>query len=130
MKKVTAAIWLYQGKVLIARRPPGDTLENLWEFPGGKVEPGEDPESCLSRELMEEFGVRVTVGAFFGRSIYTYESGTIELLAYLIEDRPQEMEIRAHSQIRWADTDELGHFAFAPADIPLVEMVKEHLSKI
>ena len=76
MKQVTAAIWLENGKVLIAKRAAGDRLQNLWEFPGGKIEEGESPQDCLHREMVEEFCVNVSVGDFFGRSIYTKLSET------------------------------------------------------
>jgi 8-oxo-dGTP diphosphatase len=127
MKQVTAAIWIYQGKVLIARRPVGDRLAGLWEFPGGKIETGETPQACLEREMAEEFGVNVHVGPFFGRSLYTYENGAIELLAYRISGAPQALELRAHSQYCWAGRSELNSYPFAPADIPLVDRLKEFI---
>lgn len=127
MKQVTAAIWLNKGKVLIAQRPPGDKLERLWEFPGGKVEAGESPRECLRRELAEELGVNVDVGGFFGRSVYDYKSGCIELLAYLIDASPQKLTLRAHSAAYWVGKDELDRFTFAPADIPLVEQLKLYM---
>ena len=55
---------------------------NLWEFPGGKIEPNETPEACLERELKEEFDVDVTVGKYIGSNIHTYDFGTIELMAF------------------------------------------------
>jgi 8-oxo-dGTP diphosphatase len=64
MKNVTAAILIEGGKILIARRKADDHLAFKWEFPGGKVEPGEIPEECLKREMKEEFNVEVRVGNF------------------------------------------------------------------
>jgi 8-oxo-dGTP diphosphatase len=129
MKQVTAAIWLYQGKVLIAERPTGDRLEHLWEFPGGKMERGESPEVCLKREMAEEFGVDIKVGHFFARSVYAYDNGTIELLAYFIDNPPQDLELRAHNNVCWVSRDEIDQFIFAPADVPLVERLKRHMNE-
>ena len=82
LQTVTGAILFRGGKLLIARRPTADNLANKWEFPGGKVEAGETPEACLARELDEELGIEVRVGAFLGESVYHYEHGAIRLLAY------------------------------------------------
>lgn len=64
MKQVTAAVIEKDGRVLIAQRKTGDALAGKWEFPGGKLEPGETPEACLRRELREEFGVETEIGDF------------------------------------------------------------------
>lgn len=127
MKQVTAAIWLQGRKVFIAKRPRGDKLQNKWEFPGGKLEDGETPQACLQREMAEEFGIAVTVEDFFGRSVYKYESGQIELLAYFISYQSGELVMRAHDEIAWASVDELNSFDFAPADIPLVEQLQMYM---
>lgn len=127
MKKVTAAIWINKGKVLIARRPTGDPLAHHWEFPGGKIEQGESPERCLQREMAEEFNVQVTVGSFFGSSVYRYDSGSIELLAYFVSGDAGNLTMKAHEEIRWVEQNQLGDFTFAPADVPLVEKLQMYL---
>lgn len=128
MKQVTAAIWLQGGDVFIAKRPSGDKLENKWEFPGGKVEDGETPQACLQREMAEEFGITVAVGDFFGRSVYNYESGQIELLAYFISYQFGELVMRAHDEIKWVGMDNMDGFDFAPADMPLVAQLKKYVN--
>ncbi|BBO85021.1 hypothetical protein DSCO28_55870 [Desulfosarcina ovata subsp. sediminis] len=80
--KVTAAILEKNSRIIIAQRKNSDHLSGLWEFPGGKIEPGESPEACLSRELKEELDIDVTVGEFLGSSFYHYDHISIELLAY------------------------------------------------
>lgn len=125
--KVTAAIWIENDKVFIAKRPAGDTLQDKWEFPGGKIESGETPEMCLSREMSEEFGVSVDVNGFFGRSIYRYDSGSIELLAYFITCHTGKPEANAHDEIRWVRAEELMRYDFAPADIPLVKKLQDYM---
>lgn len=121
MKQVTAAIIIENGKILIARRPLHDALANKWEFPGGKIEYGETPEECLKRELMEEFGIKARIGEYFCNSIYYYEQGEIELLAYFVQWEAGELTPFAHEAIKWVLPEELKEQDFAPADIPIVE---------
>ncbi|HUV79022.1 MAG TPA: NUDIX domain-containing protein, partial [Desulfobacterales bacterium] len=80
--RVTAAIFVNDGMLLIAKRKPTARLPNLWEFPGGKIEPNETPKACLKRELKEEFDVDVTVGEYLGSNIHMYDFATIELMAF------------------------------------------------
>jgi ADP-ribose pyrophosphatase len=82
MKEVTAAIILKDNKVLIAQRAAGENLAGNWEFPGGKIEPGETLQECLKREIDEEFEVDIEVLDFFGESTYSYHNGTIILIAF------------------------------------------------
>ncbi|MHB8127152.1 MAG: 8-oxo-dGTP diphosphatase MutT [Desulfitobacteriaceae bacterium] len=124
MKQVTAAIILKDNKALIAQRPPDDKLANKWEFPGGKIEPGETPQECLKREIREELDVDIEVLDFFAESIYTYESGTINLIAYWCKWISGDFALNVHSQIAWVNHHELDLYDFAPADIPLVDKLK------
>jgi 8-oxo-dGTP diphosphatase len=128
MKDVTAAIILKENKVLIAQRAPDEKMAGRWEFPGGKIEQGETPEQCLSREIIEELEVGVEVLDFFGESIYRYEHGEIRLLAYFCRWISGDFTLHVHSRIEWAGKDELGGFDFAPADVPLVEKLKIFLN--
>ncbi len=121
MKQVTAAILIEKGRVLIARRPCNDVLQYKWEFPGGKIEDGETPEECLERELMEEFAIQVKVGSYFTSSVYNYEHGKIELLAYFVRREAGNLIPYSHDAIEWALPTELHGYDFAPADIPIVE---------
>jgi len=124
MKEVTAAIILKDKKVLIAQRAPDDNLSSKWEFPGGKLEPGETPQECLKREIQEEFDVDVEVSDFFAESIYEYNSGTIKLMAFWCKWISGDFILKVHSQIVWANYSELDLYDYAPADIPLVEKLK------
>lgn len=127
MKEVSAAIILKDRKVLIAQRAPGENLEGKWEFPGGKIEPGETAEECLIREIREEFDVDVDVLGFFGESIYDYPNGTIKLLAYTCRWLSGVFTLKVHSLIEWVDPEELDNFDIAPADIPLAERLKSRV---
>lgn len=121
MRQVTAAVIEKDGKILIARRKKGDHLENKWEFPGGKLEPGETPEEGLRRELEEEFGMNIEVREFIGSSRFTYPHASIELLAYRAVCLSDEWSVREHEEVRWVPVEELGRYDFSEADRPIVE---------
>ncbi|MBI4351356.1 MAG: (deoxy)nucleoside triphosphate pyrophosphohydrolase [Elusimicrobia bacterium] len=123
MKQVTAAVLVKDGKVLLARRKPGDALAGKWEFPGGKLEPGETPEACLRRELREEFGVDTKIGAFICSSKFEYKHLPIELLAYRVEHLSGEFKLNDHDRIEWAAPAELPKYDLCSADIPVLSRV-------
>ena len=79
MLHVTAAVIEREGRVLVARRRGGDRFAGLWEFPGGKIEPGEAPRDCLRREILEELGLDVEVGASLGEYPYAPAAGSASL---------------------------------------------------
>ena len=121
LQTVTGAILFRGGKLLIARRSTADNLAKKWEFPGGKVEAGETPEACLARELDEELGIEVRVGAFLGESVYHYEHGAIRLLAYRTTWETGELKPQVHDEIKWVSLGELNQYDFAPADVPFAD---------
>jgi 8-oxo-dGTP diphosphatase len=123
---VTAAIITDGKKVLIAKRKSTGKLPNKWEFPGGKVEAGETPESCLKREIMEEFGIEVSVGQFLGESAYEYDFGMIRLLAFRTSWVEGELNPKAHGAIEWVTPDQMNNYDFAPADIPFIGMLRRN----
>ena len=123
---VTAAIIADGNKVLIAQRKSTGRLPYKWEFPGGKVEAGETPEFCLKREIMEEFGIEVSVGQFLGESIYEYSFGMIRLLAFRTSWVEGELNPKAHGAIKWVTPDQMNNYDFAPADIPFVEKIRRN----
>lgn len=125
--RVVAAVLVREGRVLAAKRAPGKREAGLWELPGGKVEPGEDDAAALARELEEELGVRVSVGAVVGESVHAYGHGTVRLVALrcaLIEGEPRALD---HAEVRWLGADELGSVEWAPADVPLLGGVRGEL---
>ena len=132
MKEVTAAIIEENNRILIAQRGYGDKLEGMWEFPGGKIEPGETPQECLKREIFEEFEADIEVKNKFGESIYTYGNRTIRLTAYCCRPISGKFVLNVHKGIRWVKRSELCLYEFAPADIPFVEKLKKdsrHIKK-
>ena len=129
MKEVTAAIIMNENRVLIAERAPDENLAGKWEFPGGKIEPGETPQECLKREIREELEVDIDVLDLFGESIYAYQNGTIKLIAFWCQWNSGDFRLNVHSRIEWVTHRELDLYDFAPADLPLVEKLKEVLTE-
>lgn len=120
MGKVAAAVIEREGKILIARRKAEGRFGGLWEFPGGKIEPGETPESCLQRELREELGVEAEVKEFLGTSRHDYGDFEVELLVFRVETLTEGFRLNDHDEIRWVLPEELKHYAFPEADGPFV----------
>ena len=130
MKKVSAGIVCRNGKILICQRPKGKSLAGFWEFPGGKLEEGESLQDCLKRELKEELDIEIAVGDFFMESVYQYEFGEISLNAYFATlSADQEPVLKEHPQLVWINPKDLGAYAFAPADLPIVEALKKYFLK-
>lgn len=125
MKTVTAAIIYDAGRVLLTRRAPGEKLAGLWEFPGGKVEPDETLEQCLTRELLEELGLEVSVGGVVAESSYTYDHGSIHLVALEATILRGPLTLTVHDQAEWVFPHALDQFPLAPADIAIARAVQE-----
>lgn len=125
-KQVTAGIIRHNGKILIAQRKRGKSLEYFWEFPGGKLEDGETMQQCLQRELIEEFNLPVTVGDFFMQSRFDYDFGTIVLNAFWAECESDDISFHPdHEQARWVTIAEMDNYKFPPADMPILEALKK-----
>ncbi len=121
MKTVTAAILIVNENIFIAQRQAHDALSSKWEFPGGKLEEGETLQECLKREMKEEFGMEISVGALFGESVYHYDHGSITLIAYWIQWEAGECTPKVHQACRWVPLKDLPAYDFAPADVPFVD---------
>lgn len=117
---VAAAILIQRGQILIARRAAGDRLAGFWEFPGGKLEAGETPRSCLRRELHEEFGIHTRIGRFFDQTEYGDGQQAVRLLVYEAAIEHGDLQPRVHSAVRWVTPVEMHDYRFAPADRPIV----------
>lgn len=116
---VGAAIIVREKTVFIARRAPGRHLAGKWEFPGGKREAGESYGQCLRRELMEELGIRATIGDFVTESLYAYEATTIRLAAYEVKRWQGSFQLRVHDDFLFTAIDSLAGFELAPADLAI-----------
>lgn len=122
---VVGALILQSGAVLIAQRPEGKSQALKWEFPGGKVEPGEAPERSLEREILEELGLRIAVGRPYQTVEHRYPQGP-ELrldcfLARIVEGEPRPLQCR---DWRWVRREELEAFDFSEADLPVVARLR------
>lgn len=120
---VTAAVILSQDKVLITRRPEDVSYPGYWEFPGGKIEPGESPEEALVREIREELGANIEVREIFNVVYHRYDWGPVLILAYrclLSGDKLQNIGVAEH---RWVGLRELQDYTLLPADGPLAEQL-------
>lgn len=116
MLVVTAAIILSDGKVLIARRNPMLTNGSRWEFPGGKIKPGEDPRRCLAREIREELGIEIEVLDKLGTITHAEDQRSLKLLFYRANWTAGSLHLRDHSEIQWVRADRLSEYDLTPPD--------------
>ncbi len=116
-----------QGRVLIAQRPEGKAMAGLWEFPGGKVEPGETPEAALVRELAEELDVQVEQSALtpFAFASHAYESFHLLMPLYLVAAWAGAPKSREKQALAWVHPRDMHAFPMPPADVPLVQRLME-----
>ena len=127
---VAAAMVNRDGRVLVQQRPPGKPMAGLWEFPGGKVEPGEVPEVALARELVEELGVTVAHDALVPIAFASEGLGGrhLLLLLYVARAWEGEAEPRHASALKWVHPAEMRGLAMPPADVPLVDALERLLT--
>lgn len=123
--RVVAAVLVRDGRVLAAQRPAHKSQGGLWELPGGKVEPGETDAQALARELREELGVDVVVGAAVAEGLHPYPARPVLLVALRCSLAPgAEPVAHEHQALRWVDAPGLDGLAWAPADLPLLPAVR------
>jgi len=117
------------GRVLIAERPEGKSMAGLWEFPGGKVEPGETPETALIRELQEELGIGTWESCLAPLTFASHSYDDFHLLMPLFVCRKWQgvPHPREGQRLAWAAKRELRRHAMPPADVPLVAMLEDWL---
>ena len=126
MIRVVAAVIERDGRVLIGRRKPEQSHPLQWEFPGGKVEPGETPEQALARELAEELAVREVEGREIMRQEFTYPGrDPIELIFYSVESFTGEPENRVFHEMRWERRPALPSFDFVEGDREFLRRFRE-----
>jgi 8-oxo-dGTP diphosphatase len=122
MKRVVAGLILQAGKILVCQRTRHQTMPLKWEFPGGKIEEGEQPRDALRRELEEELGILATIGDEIARIQHEYPNGgRVELRFYVVREYKGELENRIFRDLQWAKPRELPKFDFLEADLALVK---------
>ncbi|UFN46434.1 (deoxy)nucleoside triphosphate pyrophosphohydrolase [Nocardioides okcheonensis] len=118
---VVGAAIIRDGRIFCVQRGPDQSLPGLWEFPGGKIEPGEAPADALAREIDEELDCGVRVGNLVIRTVHEYEFATIALSTFTCELTTGEPTLREHAASRWLAPAEMFDVVWAPADVPAVE---------
>ncbi len=119
--RVTCAIICHEGLYLVTQRSERMSQPLRWEFPGGKIEPGETPEACLLREIREELSLDIELIRPLQPAAYSYEGFTIRLIPFLAQYKGGTIHLAEHQAYRWVSQDELGSLDWAPADIAIVE---------
>ena len=117
---VACAIIERDGLVLSALRSASMNLPLKWEFPGGKIEPGEGREECLKRELVEEMGVRIAVGRPLTPATHDYPAFTVTLYPYVCSIVSGEIILHEHSAISWLEASRMHELDWADADLPII----------
>ena len=126
MKQVVAALIVQDEKLLVCQRTRHQTMPLKWEFPGGKIEDGEQPRDALRRELEEELGIDAQIGEEVARIRHEYPNGgVVELRFYLVREYSGQIENRIFRDIQWATRAELPTFDFLEADLTLVQDLAE-----
>lgn len=118
--RVVAALFRDGPRFLLTQRPDRGSFANHWEFPGGKVEPGEDDRTALVRELIEELGARCEVGECFSESSWEYERFTLDFAVYSCVVVEGTFELREVQDLRWVLPQEAAELEIPPADGPVL----------
>jgi 8-oxo-dGTP diphosphatase len=122
MKRVVAGLIVQDGKILVCQRTRHQTMPLKWEFPGGKIEEGEQPRDALRRELEEELGILATIGDEIARLQHEYPNGgRVELRFYVVRKYNGELENRIFRDLQWAKPKDLPKYDFLEADLTLVK---------
>ena len=126
---VAVALVDVDGRVLIAQRPEGKSMAGLWEFPGGKVEPGETPEAALIRELEEELGIETWSSCLapFTFASHTYDSFHLLMPLFVCRKWQGTPMAREHMALKWVRPARLSDYPMPAADVPLVAMLRDLL---
>ena len=117
------------GRVLLAQRPPGKSMEGLWEFPGGKVEPGETPEACLIRELDEELGIHTWDSCLAPMTFasHTYDDFHLLMPLYICRRWWGTARSNEGQELKWVRAKNLRNYPMPEADLPLIPALQELL---
>jgi 8-oxo-dGTP diphosphatase len=123
---VSCLVLLHQGKVLATQRSATMDLPGLWEFPGGKVELDESPAACLIREIWEELSIGIQICSPLTPVLHAYPDKSIQLIPFLATWETGTLQLSEHAQYQWLARQDLLSLDWAPADLPIVEELREH----
>jgi len=122
LRLVAAALIVKAGEVLICQRRPDQPMALQWEFPGGKIEPGESAEQALARELNEELGITAQIGARVTHVRHNYRhGGAVDLQFFAVEEFAGELQNRIFQQVKWVRLEDLPSYDFLAADRDLIK---------
>ncbi len=124
--KVVAAIIIKDGKVFATQRGYGE-FKGGWEFPGGKVEPGEDPKEAIAREIREEMDTEIEVGELFDTVEYDYPSFHLSMDCFLCSVISGKLTLLEHEDAKWLSADMLDSVEWLPADLGLISKIRDYL---
>ena len=119
--QIAVAVVVEGDAVLIGRRPDGVALAGLWEFPGGKIEPGESPEAAACRECLEETGMAVDVTGILDEQTHAYDHGTVHL--HFVSCRVSSAATDPKPPFRWVKRDELKRYEFPAANANVIQQL-------
>lgn len=117
---VACAIIEQGGKILAAQRSPATSLPLKWEFPGGKIETGESPEQCLSREILEELGVSIHIDRALTASTHSYPDFTVTLYPFTCRLSHGTLTMHEHHALQWIEPHRMPELDWAAADQPII----------
>jgi mutator protein MutT len=127
VQQVTAALIAKEGKILLALRRAGKHMGQRWELPGGKVDPGENPKQALSRELQEEFDIRVRVGEYLGSIRFQADRLDLQVRLYRVTHVAGEFDLREHEELRWVDPEQLEAYDLVDSDRQVIRNFRARL---
>ncbi|RCU43218.1 (deoxy)nucleoside triphosphate pyrophosphohydrolase [Corallincola holothuriorum] len=122
---VAAVIENENGEWLIAKRPKHKTRGGYWEFPGGKIEAGEEAQTALKREISEELGIRISIIAKLTNQLHHYPDISIELSSYLCKAGSEAPHPHEHTAIEWVSLSNIHKYQLSAADNGIIEVLKE-----
>ena len=122
---VVAAAIEKDGEIFCAQRPENKSLGGLWEFPGGKLEPGETPEEALVREIQEELNSTIEILSYINEASYDYDFGTVIMKTYHAKLISGNLELLEHQNSTWLAPQDLKTLDWAPVDRPAVELLSK-----
>ena len=121
LRFVAAALIVRGSEILIGQRRPNQPMALKWEFPGGKIEPGESPQQALARELQEELGITATIGPLVTRIRHNYRhGGAVDLQFFAVREFSGEIVNQIYNEFRWVRMEELADYEFLAADRGLI----------
>ena len=122
--EVVAAIIQHNNKIFVTRRGYGE-FENMWEFPGGKMEMGETREEALRREIKEELELDIEISKYLTTVEYDYPNFHLKMYCFICTISGGELQLNVHNDAKWTTLDELDNLNWVPADILVIEKLKE-----